>query len=87
MILPSRFKRYFRGARISIFVLSIPLSVFAASTDQSAWFYVASILTWSSLGAFCYTEGFWFKSPARTKLNAPGSVGPLLVIDPLCQID
>jgi hypothetical protein len=65
----SRFRKYFRGACVGVFLLSIPLFGLAASADQSIWFYVASILTWGALGLFCYTEGFWFQPPARTKLN------------------
>ena len=65
----SQAKRYFRGTSIAVFLLSLPLFGFAASTDSSFWFFAASILIWCSLGAFCYTESFWFKPPARTKLN------------------
>ena len=33
----------------------------------------ASLLLWGSLGAFCFTEGFLFNPPKRTKVNIYGA--------------
>ena len=62
-----------RTVSATIFLISIALFVFALFDERPLVYALASILLWGSLGTFCFTEGFLFKSPKRTKVNIYGA--------------
>jgi hypothetical protein len=65
--------KYVRVISASLFLISILLFGFALFGDRPIAYAAASLLLWGSLGTFCFTEGFLFKPPERTKLNIYGA--------------
>ena len=65
--------KYVRITSASLFLISILLFGFALFGDGPIAHATVSLLLWGSLGVFCFTEGFLFKPPERTKLNIYGA--------------
>ncbi len=56
-----------------MFLISMLLFGFTLFTDQPVAHLIVTVLLFGSLGTFCFTEGFLFKPPQRTKLNIYGA--------------
>jgi hypothetical protein len=65
--------KYVRIISASLFLVSILLFGFTLFGDGPIAHAAVSLLLWGSLGTFCFTEGFLFKPPKRTKLNIYGA--------------
>jgi len=65
--------KYVRITSASLFLISILLFGLTALGDEPIAHATVSLLLWGSLGTFCFTEGFLFKPPERTKLNIYGA--------------
>jgi hypothetical protein len=63
----------FRTVSASLFIISIVLWGFSLFGENPFAYAGVSFLLWGSLGAFCFTEGFLFDPPKRTKVNIYGA--------------
>jgi hypothetical protein len=65
--------KYVRIASASLFLISLPLFGITQMTDEPVASLLVTMLLFGSLGTFCFTEGFMFKPPTRTKFNIYGA--------------
>ena len=65
--------KHVRIISASVFLISIVLWGFALIGDGPFAYDMTSLLLWGSLGTFCFTEGFMFSPPQRTKFNIYGA--------------
>jgi len=65
--------KYVRITSASLFLISLPLFEQTLASDQAVAQLIVTLLLFGSLGTFCFTEGFLFKPPARTKPNIFGA--------------